>query len=62
MLEWKGKLQIEFRPSSTTEENFERPRFITNQTGEEIMLEEREFMAMRCSKSSCRFSMANPRV
>ena len=43
-LDWKGKLQIDFRPGSTTGENAEYPRFITNQTGKEIMLEDREIM------------------
>jgi hypothetical protein len=61
-LDWQGKLQIEFRPGSTTGENVEHPRFIMNWTREEIMLEDSEFMATRCSKSSCRFSMENPRV
>ena len=61
-LYWQGKLQIEFRLGSMTGENAEHPRFITNWTGEEIMLEDNEFMATRCSKSSCRFSMENPCV
>ena len=58
-MDLQGKLKIEFRPGSTTGENVEHLRFITNQTGEEIILEDGEFMVTRCSKSSCRFSMAN---
>jgi hypothetical protein len=49
-LDLQGKLQTKFGPGSTTRENAEHPGFIMNQAGEEIMLEDSEFMVMRCSK------------
>jgi hypothetical protein len=61
-LDWQGELQTEFGPGSATGESVEHPRFIMSSTREEIMLKDSEFMATRCSKSSCRFSMENPRV
>jgi hypothetical protein len=61
-LDWQGKLQTEFNPGSTTGKNAEHSRFVTSWIGEGIMLEESEFMATRCFQSSCRFSMANPRM
>jgi hypothetical protein len=45
-----------------TVDNVEHLIFIMNQPREGIILKDNEFMAMRCSKLSCRFSMTNPRV
>jgi hypothetical protein len=61
-LDWRGELQMKFGPDSVIGESVEHPRFIMRLTREEIMLEDSEFMATRCSKSSWRFSMENPRV
>jgi hypothetical protein len=56
------EMQTECGPGSTTGKSGEHPRFIMSKIEEGIMLEDSEFMAMRCFDSSCRFSMVNPHV